>query len=151
MGLDMFLYAKKPFYKYLDPDSEKIVEQINKIDIPGRGEMRVHAVECEAMYWRKANQIHKWFVDNVQNGTDDCGTYEVEITQLQSLVDTCKKVLRDKTKAYDLLPPQKGFFFGSTEIDECYSKDLEETVEQLTKILETPNIKQWWFTYHSSW
>ena len=23
--------------------------------------------------WRKANAIHKWFVDNVQDGVDDCG------------------------------------------------------------------------------
>ena len=28
-------------------------------------------------YWRKANQIHKWFVDNVQGGIDDCRPYPV--------------------------------------------------------------------------
>ena len=28
----------------------------------------------EVGYWRKANAIHGWFVRNVQNGKDDCGT-----------------------------------------------------------------------------
>ena len=36
----------------------------------------------EVGYWRKANQIHKWFVDNVQDGVDDCGEYKVTKEQL---------------------------------------------------------------------
>lgn len=43
--------------------------------------------------WRKANHIHKWFVDNVQDGEDDCGTYEVTKEQLEELLDICKKVV----------------------------------------------------------
>lgn len=43
--------------------------------------------------WRKANHIHKWFVDNVQDGVDDCGTYEVSKEQLEELLDICKKVI----------------------------------------------------------
>ena len=69
-------------------------------------------------YWRKANAIHKWFVDNVQNGTDDCGKYRVTVEQLKQLVKACKDILKDHSKAGELLPPQGGFFFGSTEIDE---------------------------------
>ena len=42
--------------------------------------------------WRKANQIHNWFVENVQNGKDDCGTYEVSKEQLETLLDICKNV-----------------------------------------------------------
>ena len=30
-------------------------------------------VDVTCAYWRKANQIHAWFVDNVQQGNDDCG------------------------------------------------------------------------------
>ena len=44
--------------------------------------------------WRKANHIHKWFVDNVQDGVDDCETYEVTKEQLINLLDVCKKVLK---------------------------------------------------------
>ena len=44
-------------------------------------------------YWRKANHIHKWFVDNVQNGVDECDTYEVTKEQLEDLLNVCRKVL----------------------------------------------------------
>lgn len=43
--------------------------------------------------WRKANQIHNWFVQNVQNGKDECRTYRVTSAQLITLRDTCKKVI----------------------------------------------------------
>lgn len=44
-------------------------------------------------YWRKANQIHNWFVTNVQDGEDDCGEYEVSKEQLEELLDICREVL----------------------------------------------------------
>lgn len=45
-------------------------------------------------YWRKANHIHKWFVDNIQDGEDDCG-YHREVTErdLRRLLDICKVIL----------------------------------------------------------
>ena len=45
-------------------------------------------------YWRKANQIHNWFVENIQDGVDDC-EYHNEVTQedLEELLDVCKRVL----------------------------------------------------------
>jgi len=49
-------------------------------------------IEQEVASWRKANAIHKWFVDNVQDGEDDCGIYEVTKGQLEELLDICKKV-----------------------------------------------------------
>lgn len=47
----------------------------------------------EIAYWRKANSIHKWLVDSVQGGTDDCGYYEVTKDKLEELFKTCNKVL----------------------------------------------------------
>ena len=44
-------------------------------------------------YWRKANQIHGWFVENVQNGEDDCRMYEVTKGELMELRDLCLDVL----------------------------------------------------------
>lgn len=46
-------------------------------------------------YWRKANAIHKWFVDNVQDGEDDCGYYEVSKEDLEELLSICKAI-KDK-------------------------------------------------------
>lgn len=51
-------------------------------------------------YWRKANAIHDWFVRNVQNGVDDCGSYEVDVESLMQLLDTVNEVL-DSTKLVD--------------------------------------------------
>lgn len=47
----------------------------------------------EEGYWRKANAIHKWFVDNVQGGEDDCKEYYVDESDLKKLLDTVNKVL----------------------------------------------------------
>ena len=49
--------------------------------------------------WRKANQIHSWFVNNVQNGNDDCGDYEVSKDNLESLLSVCKAVEDEFNKA----------------------------------------------------
>ena len=46
----------------------------------------------EVGYWRKANAIHKWFVDNIQDGEDDCGYYEVAPEQLEELLNICKLI-----------------------------------------------------------
>ena len=48
----------------------------------------------EVGYWRKANQIHNWFVENVQDGVDDCG-YHNEVTKedLEELLNICEIVL----------------------------------------------------------
>lgn len=46
----------------------------------------------EVGYWRKANQIHKWFVDNIQDCIDDCGYYEVNKYELEELLRICKIV-----------------------------------------------------------
>lgn len=45
-------------------------------------------------YWRKANQIHNYFVNAVQGGIDDCD-YHHEVTKyiLEDLLDTCQEVL----------------------------------------------------------
>ena len=47
------------------------------------------------------------------------------------------------------LDPTEGFFFGSTEKDEYYYQDLQDTVDGLTKCLELP--KNYYFYYRSSW
>ena len=43
-------------------------------------------------YWRKANAIHQWFVDNTQNGIDECQTTEITKEQLEDLLNVATKV-----------------------------------------------------------
>ena len=96
-------------------------------------------VKVSSIYWRKSNQIHKWFVDNVQQGKDDCDEYFVYPHQLIELRDLCKIAL--ETKDADLLPPQGGFFFGSTDVDEYYWGDIERTIKELTRVIDALQIK----------
>jgi len=48
----------------------------------------------------------------------------------------------------DLLSTVNGFFFGSTEYDEWYINDIEDTIKQLEPILEEEGGE---FYYQSSW
>ena len=97
------------------------------------------------VYWRKANAIHKWFVD-LSGEEDNCQRIYVSGKNLKELVDLCKKVLRKHKLASELLPTQSGFFFGSTEYDEYYFDDLKSTVEKLKDIDEDGE-----YVYQASW
>ena len=144
MGLDMYLKGKV-FLDYNSPEREDIAKML-EID-----EYDVSAVTVELGYWRKANHIHKWFVDNVQNGVDNCGEYFVTKQDLETLLLICKQALEDKTKASSLLPTQQGFFFGGQEYDDWYFDDLESTVEILEKALNFYNEKIVDIYYRASW
>lgn len=50
------------------------------------------SIFTEVAYWRKANQIHNWFVNNIQDGTDDSGSYEVTKADIIILLALCKTV-----------------------------------------------------------
>lgn len=119
----------------------------------------------EVGYWRKANHIHSWFVENVQDGEDDCDYYEVTKDQLEQLLDICievrdvsklvkdgdEKYIQNPTVAQTLLPTQSGFFFGSTQYDEWYLQDIRETIKILRKVLRTTDFEKEIITYVSSW
>ena len=124
----------------------------------------------ELMYWRKANQIHNWFVQNCQNGVDDCEYYAITVADLMKLKELCEKILTmtEKRKAMrytsysatekeevdvlyltpegveyatEHLPSRSGFFFGSTEYDDWYVLQLKDTVEQINDTLDTLNCE----------
>lgn len=61
--------------------------------VPGIDPDRITYVEEEVMYWRKANHIHSWFVENVQDGDDDCGTYYISTEALKKLLSVCEDVI----------------------------------------------------------
>jgi hypothetical protein len=147
MGLDMYLNAKR----YLWHREDELIDKISN-NFPELGEAKIKQVTAEIGYWRKANAIHKWFVDNVQKGVDDCGYYEVSKEELQALLDIINEVLVNKKKAHELLPSAQGFFFGSDHYDKYYFEDLVSTKELLEKILNDEKLmKEWDFEYHSSW
>jgi hypothetical protein len=105
----------------------------------------------EIGYWRKANAIHKWFVDNVQDGVDDCGYYKVTKEHLIQLQNTCNEVLGDPNLAKELLPTQSGSFFGETVYEDGYYVSLDYTLQIIDEILKTKPYCLDELYYSSSW
>ena len=173
MGLDMYLRRK--VYVGANYEHNKVEIDIS-IKKDGKelkiNKGRITYIEEEAAYWRKCNQIHQWFVTNVQDGEDNCSSYYVSNEQIKDLIDTCKKVrdslVSSETKeieideygrkdkvtifvntdvAENLLPSQSGFFFGSTHYDQWYLNDIEHTIEQL----ESLDLEESEYEYQASW
>jgi hypothetical protein len=158
MGLDMYL-IKKTYVKnwdHMNPEQlhEITVRRNNSPVTQIKPERITHIIE-EMCYWRKANAIHDWFVQNCQNGEDDCREYYVYYEQLEKLVAIIAEILNAPAgEARDYLaklnlPPSQGFFFGSDEIDDWYYTELERTMKELTNILAEDQVGH--FYYHSSW
>jgi len=189
MGLDHGLIKKFYVrnYEFTKPEEkhEVVVKFGGEIraDIPAD---KVSSISCEVIDWRKANAIHQWFVENVQDGEDDCKEYYVTEDQLRELYNVCCLILEkcslidgkvlDRTTftkdangnlieedQYDdgkivdypeicqeLLPSQSGFFFGHTDYDEYYYRNILETKEMLEKELAIENNRADYY-YWSSW
>ena len=152
MGLDMYLYKKNYIWQgeWVKPEvkQEVIVKKAGEVDNSIKPERVKYVVE-EVGYWRKANQIHNWFVDNVQDGRDECQESYVSREQLQSLLDICRIVNIDKDKAEQLLPTQSGFFFGGTGYDEWYYEQINDTIQILEEALSDEFADD--FAYRASW
>ena len=126
MGLDMYLFRRN---KNAQPyTNENGYEEYDREEVA---------------YWRKANEIHQWFIDS--QGLDpnfNCEYAEVDENDLQELIDTCELVLKHRNSidaieiAESHLPTQGGFFFGSTDYDEYYYDHLKDTIEQLESVIE---------------
>lgn len=160
MGLDMYLEARKYVsgYSHRPLDEQNEYEEVlaaaglSKADFSSEASPFA-TINVNVGYWRKANQIHSWFINNYAEGVDDCKPVYLDgRSVLQLLRDLCQEVLDDKSKAGELLPTASGFFFGGTEFDEYYFSDLENTIEQLDKLLSNPKFDNGWeFFYHASW
>lgn len=190
MGLDMYLdkcNRKAWGYKDMDIDKMKVnnpalYEELKPFIVTRGKYAPWESFFAEVGYWRKANAIHRWFVDNVQDGVDNCGSYEVSKEQLEELLNICTEVkskcqmkqgyVKNGSKlnggvwcpimeegeyidnpevAAELLPTQGGFFFGSTEYDQWYMEDINDTIDIITKVFETVDFDNEMVIYSASW
>ena len=169
MGLDMYLEIRKDEYRskyHQDKGSDIILEHPKDITefIPNPADLRIsRQTNYEVGYWRKANHIHNWFMQNCaerneyDNPIDDCRPIRITVGALEKLLDTCKKVLADHSLASSLLPTQSGFFFGSTEYDEYYFSETERTIKIIEPVLKFAKHKleiedyDWEVYYQASW
>lgn len=198
MGLDMYLTRKIYFggeyehnnisFDNLKENEKKLTikqeivnyktKEVTKTNTISLSTKDINTIESRIGYWRKANAIHKWFVDNVQDGNDNCEEHWVSEEKIEELYKLCIKVMTikekiltyiddeksitdekikkdDLEKLIELLPSQKGFFFGSTNYDEYYFYDVENTIEICSKCLDisknNENTFYSDFYYRSSW
>lgn len=154
MGLDMYLSAKKyysPSEWQPEENKKDFQELLDKSGVAQYVQTGLPSVQLEVSigYWRKANAIHQWFVDNCQNGEDDCRDAYVPREKLEELKALCEKVVLEPAIASEELPTQPGFFFGSYEYNEYYFDDVKQTIDIINNCLEMPI--EWEFFYHSSW
>jgi hypothetical protein len=181
MGLDMYL-TKKTYvqvWEHQNPEERfEVVVKKGGVTYPNIKPERVKYVEEEVMYWRKFNALHNWFVENVQNGVDECQTSYVDREQIEELVNVLRQVkhslekspkgvvevvggwkdgkeykvpievFEDTSVCEELLPTASGFFFGGTEYDEYYFEQVKETLQVLEEELERGSND---FYYHASW
>jgi hypothetical protein len=165
MGLDMYLRYRKNFSGYNLGDSDpaiyqQVIEAAGLADAASK-DSPYATVEVTAMYWRKANMIHTWFVDTLGGGVDECQEIHVPREKLKELRDLCFEALSVPAgmslteHAEKVLPTASGFFFGSTEYDEWYVQDLQSTMDGLDRVLATlPDDGEGWdwsLIYQASW
>lgn len=125
----------------------------------------------EVGYWRKANAIHRFFVENCfcskYYDYEDYNGEEVEVGKdtIQELRDLCIKVKTKLENTYSLnnklhiidteLPMQDGFFFGYNRSEdgvETYMYHLDETIKIMEKVLELIKEKKCYkIFYGASW
>lgn len=133
MGLDMYLSKRK--------HNAKLNEKgcYNQEDF------------VELGYWRKANAIREWFNQNCADGClENCKEYEVTEDDLSKLISDCETVLANPNLAEEILPTSDGFFYGDTEYDEYYFKDLKQTIDIAKNALNT-DFNKWSVVYFAWW
>ena len=184
MGLDMYL-SKKTYVKQWSHREAK--DQFHVTVKKGTKKFdeikpeRVSYVVEEVGYWRKFNALHEWFVQNCQDGVDDCRDGSVSSEQLKEILEICKtvqtsllsspkntlsikvgmgpdgdimediQVFSDTSVAEELLPTQPGFFFGGTEYDEWYMENLSNTIELFEGLVTEDPEGYAEYSYQSSW
>ena len=151
MGLDM----------YLTTNSRVLAQKIADNDPYIKGdefEYRWCVKNGEIGYWRKFSALHNWFVTKIQGGTDDGGTYEVDVDDLRNLYkDICESI---ETKDADKFPPVEGFFFNPADYMEYHWAQMKRTktfLELLFSLIDEDGYAigdEGWtlrFYYSSSW
>jgi hypothetical protein len=161
MGLDMYLQRRKDMDKqaFADAYDDKL---------------------SGVLYWRKANPIHRYFVDYgalQSNGEPDVGYYYIDKQHLLNLIERITAILNgekhtetdtyfdvvemkevskeveynlNKKLAAELLPTESGFFFGSTDYDYWYHEDLVRTLDLIKGELAAVPNQETWY-YYASW
>ncbi len=152
MGLDMYLDKSTSVKNWNHTTKEEkyniTIEREDGHEIETK---RITEIREEVMYWRKANHIHKFFIDNCADGDEERQKMYVERHILEDLVKELITVLhyKDDETSAEHLPTVGGFFFGYLEYDKHYYESCQETLEVISAVLKEE--KGGYFEYTASW
>ena len=152
MGLDMYLNKKTYVQNWEHTPREKEYDITIKRKVGHHIKTeRITEISEEIMYWRKANHIHKFFVDNCAAGYDNCQEVYVSRDTLVDLVAKLKIVLhhKDEETSAQHLPTTEGFFFGMVDYGDYYYECCSETLETISNFLK--NEPDGELYYQASW
>ena len=174
MGLDMYLYGTKTFSALQENKERKLANDpafvrtfeytsllnnhnLNELPVDDTTPWASYTIKLPLAYWRKANHIHGWFVENVQGGKDDCEEYSVSRKQLDLLNTAATATLAAPSRAKEYMPTTEGFFFGTSDYDDHYFEELRRIATLTRSILDLPKGYYSDFAnfddiiYYSSW
>jgi len=183
MGLDMYLYLEHYVggnYEHRNVSGEDINITINTetdneelLHVPLN---KVVTIEESVAYWRKANHIHNWFMNNTDVTIEDVES-EATLGNLKELLEVCRQVVdywnqkekieivkkdfldreykietvNDTSLFEELLPTIGGFFFGSIDYDQGYIDDVEYTIGVIKNELLKDRDEYATYRYYASW
>lgn len=142
MGLDMYLKAEVSKYvsyyddgnenygKGLYPDFLRDFEDMQR----ERRNLICVSSEYEIGYWRKFNALHSYIVNSFADGVDECQDIVLWEQDIKRILETLKSLTPENASV--VMPPKDGFFFGSTDIDEWYWRDVGYSIKVFEKILK---------------
>lgn len=152
MVLDIYLIQK--YYIGANYEHRKIT---GSIDLSERGKKlsidfkKVRYIDCEVIHMESALMIHDWFVEQIQDGEDDCKQYYVDREKIKELLDICNRVIENRDLADELLPTRKAFYYENGRYNEAYFYDLERFVGMLNELdLEGEDLSFEYY-YESAW
>lgn len=170
MGLDMYLYGERYISGTYGGDVEKQAEALKATldamdllhdDGVSKDHITGFSAKVTLGYWRKAWPIHRWFVENVQNGEDNCRDYLVQKEVLQELLSNCIAVLSAKDDpeiahdtAWAYIPPSDNYeseILQNEQEEEHYYYHVQKTAVILNHLLTDKKFADYYFYYSSSW
>ena len=154
MGLDIYFHksTRRNWETY-----KRNQKKFNELPLEERDKARDNGKSPTDIFYKKAPEIGYFrkvnFLMEFFNYEGNCEYKEIDRSELEELQSRCNRVLNhkdDKELAASLLPPQAGFFFGNTDINDFYYGDVEEVKNWVDKVLgeladnEVVLMYAWW-------
>lgn len=98
--------------------------------------------------WKNTTAIHKWFTKEYPDIFSNSNFSYVANDKLQDLLEICREVFKDRSKAVELLPSSTGPDFTSDAPDDKYYMD---DIEYTILVLEGLDLKTGLYRYQASW